>query len=250
MLTKLMKNTKCSQVNKVLMVIFGIWSVLNVFQIRHHASNVLESWKMVDCSYHRVLQFLHKGAPDSDWPHGYGLESLPKSSLENGWFGLNGFEYFLDTIKENFNKIDRLIDDQSELRTKVQKIRSDFQKMTNLDSDRFKIDSCTSPGSQVHSNAIYELTPDFNLTNFLYSYNWLSPHVSINRGTKIAKKILKMEELMDDYKFMQNTTNEFNDPNWFYYTASIVTYKNFLLNNIKGNLRAKFIFLSVLNKVS
>lgn len=55
MLTKLMKNTKCSQVNKVLMVIFGIWSVLNVFQIRHHASNVLESWKMVDCSYHRVL---------------------------------------------------------------------------------------------------------------------------------------------------------------------------------------------------
>lgn len=55
---------------------------------------------------------------------------------------------------------------------------------------------------------------------------------------------------MDDYKFMQNATNEFNDPNWFYYTASIVTYKNFLLNNIKGNLRAKFIFLSVLNKVS
>jgi hypothetical protein len=32
-----------------------------------HIDQMLTGWEKVDCSYHRVLEFLYKGAPQFNW---------------------------------------------------------------------------------------------------------------------------------------------------------------------------------------
>lgn len=84
-------------------VVMVIVSLAFNFRTRHHTSNTLESWKMVDCAYHRILESMIKGIPEFDWDATLNqTQPVPKTSALNGFFGIGGYEYFLNMVAKDF----------------------------------------------------------------------------------------------------------------------------------------------------
>lgn len=59
----------------------------------------------------------------------------------------------------------------------------------------------------------------------------LNSHTS---GTKIAREIFNMEDFMTDYDLVKASTEEFKGTNWFYFRDSIVTFKDYLISDVKS----------------
>jgi len=89
-------------------------SLFFIFKIRHHTNNLLESFKMVDCSYHRTLEYLHKGYPMHSWAYKKNnTKAFPVTSNLLGWYGLDGFSYVLSELSANYHNIEPITEDKS-----------------------------------------------------------------------------------------------------------------------------------------
>lgn len=200
-------------------ILLSIISGYFLANVRSQTNTALDALRYLDCSYHRILQYLHYGKPQSDWELSPNyLQNLPRTSPTRGFFGLTGYGYFLNTIKEDLNKLQTpKSDPDSKLKDKAAKLWDDYEKMKQ--GDAYQIESPSKPRKYLISDAIRDL--EFNST-YVHELNIQNPFrknlTSLPEsalGNIIAADIKQIKERIAELEFAAENLREFNIPLYF-----------------------------------
>lgn len=142
-------------------LVFTVLSLVYLSRVWTHATSALQGYRVADCAFHRILQYIEKGAPQFELLSKEEIESLPGSSTTAGYLGLNGHIYYLQTLSNNFSDIpDQNSLDPKSILERVTQLKSSYSNFFNLTHNDYKIVSCTTPGEKVFSDVIEEFQVD------------------------------------------------------------------------------------------
>jgi hypothetical protein len=95
----------------------------------------LEAYKVVDCAFHRSLEYLDKGAPQLEMI-GDNISKMPKYSYTSGFLGFTGYNYFLNSVAEHMGEVTAITYDDTTVKANVKQFKEDF----NAISDTTKVE--------------------------------------------------------------------------------------------------------------
>lgn len=231
-LIKFLRLRRVQQLVCLYLLLMSILSLFYLVRIWKHTDSALGAYKTTDCAFHRLLQYIEKGAPQYSLLTEEEKQSLPRSSLTEGYLGLNGYSYYL---KQIFGKFSEIPDTKpfnstvSDVLTQVQQLKTNYDNFFDLTKDTYKIDSGQNIGETAFSDAMYkgQLNWSDAYSSNKYIDNWNS--LSVNMG----REILNLEEFWTIYQAVNQSTENFKGTSKNTYTSSTSDFQYYIYDTLE-----------------
>jgi hypothetical protein len=184
---------------------------------------------------------MNKGAPQVDLVTDVNKNSVPIYTTSGGYFGNDNYVIYLQSLIDNFDNIQTLDADVAAPLAEVAELKTRFTNFgSETDPDK-KIESCTSPLTLINSDATFDIQSSWTKASSLHpsaEFSFLDSYNSI--GDFVAREILNLEKFWMEYDIAKSSTTAFKSKEGFYYKASVITFQNYIKDNIKCKPFFKF----------
>ena len=136
---------RVQQLNCVICLAMTITTIIITAKVWNHAAKALKAYKITDCSFHRLLEYMNNGQQDINLLTTDELGKLPRSRKTIGFLGLKNYPYYLEELFKNVKTLKPITNTDYPLEMeKVNNMQKDYNRMGSLDESKYKVDSCAN----------------------------------------------------------------------------------------------------------